>query len=154
MSVRPLPHKLFRSDGIDLHIDASISLFESLTGASIKITHLDGRSLQLNCIDVVAPGEIRTVVGEGFPVYKDPTTSGTLHVHLEVKFPTQLIKDVDASHSRGFTPLLKASKSLRDVLIPDSQRCNPTVESDEQTQFLILHKTARIPNQANTCAQQ
>ena len=153
-TVRPLPHKLFRLDGIDLHLDASISLFESLTGASIKITHLDGRALQLNCIDVVIPGEIRTVAGEGFPVYKDPTTSGNLHVRLEVKFPTQLIKDVEVSHSKSFTPVLKTCKILRDILVPDSQRSNQAIESDGQTQFLILPRTSRAPNQPNTCAQQ
>jgi DnaJ-class molecular chaperone len=88
------PHPLFTRDGDDLRYTAKIPLADALGGGShVVIPTLDGRSIRLECSDIVKPGAIRTISSAGMPISKRPGTYGDLVVAFEVVFPSYLQAD-------------------------------------------------------------
>jgi len=75
--------------GDDLLYKQSITLNEALTGYEFEIRHLDGRILIVKSEprDVVKPGDIRVVEGEGMPCYKNITSKGKLFIKFNIEFP-------------------------------------------------------------------
>ena len=61
------PHPDFRREGDDLHVSREVSLREALCGVSLRLTHLDGRTLLVRTApgDVVSPGAVRAIESEG-----------------------------------------------------------------------------------------
>jgi DnaJ family protein A protein 2 len=64
-------HARFQRKGDDLCIETEIDLLTALGGGKFAIPHLDGRCLIINVLpgEVVKPGEIKSVRGEGMPGY-------------------------------------------------------------------------------------
>jgi DnaJ family protein A protein 2 len=56
------------------------------------ITHLDGRVLhiQSQSSEIIKPGDIRVVEGEGMPINGNASRKGDLYIKLNVEFPTEL----------------------------------------------------------------
>jgi curved DNA-binding protein len=78
------PDTVFRRDGLDLHLDAPITVVEALQGASIRVPTLEG------AVNVRVPpnsqsGQVLRVRGKGLARRNKPT--GDLYVHLEVHAP-------------------------------------------------------------------
>ena len=97
--IREKPHPRFKRQGPDLLTTVEISLAEALCGFDRYVEQLDGRRLHLHvgAGEVVKPGEVKVVAGEGMPVYGAPFQNGSLFVRFEVKFPETLaMKDVEA----------------------------------------------------------
>lgn len=61
------PHPDFRREGDDLHVSREVSLRDALCGVSLRLTHLDGRTLLVRTApgDVVSPGAVRAIEKEG-----------------------------------------------------------------------------------------
>ncbi|CAH1117716.1 unnamed protein product [Phaedon cochleariae] len=83
------PNEQFQRNGNDLHVKHSLSLTEALCGFSFILHHLDGRDILIKqpAGEVVKPGDIKAVIGEGMPIYKNPFEKGNLYVAFEIKFP-------------------------------------------------------------------
>ena len=65
-----MPHTLFTRDKNDLKIHLEISLKEALLGFYKYITHLDGRSVEIDRVGLITkPGLILRMKGEGMPVF-------------------------------------------------------------------------------------
>lgn len=84
------PHALYRRDGNDLVINQEITLLEALTGKTLDLTTLDGRSLMIPLTDIVKPGAEVVVPNEGMPISKEPGRKGNLRIKLDVKYPSRL----------------------------------------------------------------
>ncbi|XP_027359661.1 dnaJ homolog subfamily B member 1 isoform X1 [Abrus precatorius] len=84
------PHALYRRDGNDLVINQEITLLEALTGKTLDLTTLDGRSLMIPLTDIVKPGAEVVVANEGMPISKEPGRKGNLRIRLDVKYPSRL----------------------------------------------------------------
>jgi len=82
-------HDTFKRNGSDLVMEYNISLVEALTGVACTIKHLDDRVLLLKTDkgDVITPGEIRMIAGEGMPIHKRPYEKGNLYIKFNVEFP-------------------------------------------------------------------
>ncbi|XP_064610449.1 dnaJ homolog subfamily A member 2-like [Liolophura sinensis] len=82
-------HELFRRSGEDLYCAHSITLTESLCGFQFVLKHLDGRDIIIKhpAGQVVEPGCIKAVMGEGMPKYRNPFEKGNLYVKFEITFP-------------------------------------------------------------------
>lgn len=82
-------HDKFERNDDDLHMKYQISLTEALCGFSFVVKHLDGRDMVFTqpAGQVVKPGELKTVMNEGMPIYKNPFEKGNLLVAFDVKFP-------------------------------------------------------------------
>jgi len=86
-------HPLFRRQGDDLFMERKISLYEALCGFSFLVHHLDKRVLLVKSPpgDVVKPGDILCIPGEGMPRHKDPFQKGSLVITFTVTFPKKKI---------------------------------------------------------------
>lgn len=84
------PHSTFTRDGNDLVVTQMISLVESLTGYTVRLTTLDGRSLTIPINNVIHPDYEEVVPKEGMPIPKDPSKRGNLRIKFKIKFPTRL----------------------------------------------------------------
>ncbi|XP_012262535.2 dnaJ homolog subfamily A member 2-like [Athalia rosae] len=84
------PHATFERSGNDLVMTKSIGLADALCGASFVVRHLDGRNLLIKHPrgHVIRPGDVKGVVGEGMPHYRNPFEKGNLYINFEVTFPS------------------------------------------------------------------
>jgi DnaJ family protein A protein 2 len=80
----------FIRKGDDLIYKHNLTLSEALTGYRFPLTHLDDRVLiiQSQPNDIVKPGDIRIIDGEGFPHHKNPFLKGNLYIKFHIEFPT------------------------------------------------------------------
>eukprot|EP00466_Bigelowiella_natans_P007568 jgi/Bigna1/92986/estExt_fgenesh1_pm.C_1300007 len=86
-------NSIFKRDGVHLKMKKSISLMEALGGGfEFTIRHLDNRILKVNSEEgtVYRPGDVKAIMGEGMPVYRDPFTFGNLYIELQVVFPEKI----------------------------------------------------------------
>lgn len=82
------PHDIFQRRGDDLACVSRIDLLTAIAGGKVIVTFLDGRLLvhQLRAGDVIKPGEVRCIQGEGMPRFRR-SGRGNLYVKFEVVFP-------------------------------------------------------------------
>lgn len=84
-----VPHEHFQRKGDDLVYDAQIDLLTALAGGRFAIPHLDDRVLVIDIAagDVIRPGMVKQIPGEGMPTYRHHN-KGTLLVKFQVDFPS------------------------------------------------------------------
>ena len=87
-----IPHSVFRRRGSDLFVRSKISLLDSLTGATISLKHLNGKTVQLKSEagDLLPPESVRCVEGLGMPMYNQEGKFGRLFVQMGVEYPKKL----------------------------------------------------------------
>ncbi|KAG8496741.1 hypothetical protein CXB51_007914 [Gossypium anomalum] len=84
------PHATYKRDGNDLVFNQEITLLEALTGRTLDLTTLDGRSLVIPLTEIVKPGAEIVVPNEGMPISKEAGRKGNLRIKLDVKYPSRL----------------------------------------------------------------
>lgn len=97
-------HGVFTRDGNDLIATQKISLVEALTGYTVHLTTLDGRTLTIPINNVIHPNYEEVVPREGMPLPKDPTKKGNLRIKFNIKFPTRLTAEQKAGIKRLLGP--------------------------------------------------
>lgn len=126
-------HDTFRRSGNNLIMVMHISLVESLCGFQKVIRTLDDRDLVITAIpgEVTKHGEVKSIMGEGMPQYKNPFEKGQLIVQFFVDFPDSIPADKIAN--------LEACLPARpEVIIPDdAEECtlrpmDPNADSRRQ----------------------
>jgi DnaJ homolog subfamily A member 1 len=102
-------HPIFKRDKTDLHMKMQITLSECLCGFKKVIKTLDNRQLVIQSMagnrnsvspmsyltrgrwcfvgDVIKPGDVKCILNEGMPMYRNPLEKGRLVLHFDVKFP-------------------------------------------------------------------
>ncbi|XP_010919404.1 uncharacterized protein [Elaeis guineensis] len=98
------PHPVFTREGNDLVVTRKVSLVEALTGYTVHLTTLDGRSLTIPINSVIHPSYEEIVPGEGMPIPKDPSRKGKLRIKFDIKFPTRLTSEQKAGIKRLLSP--------------------------------------------------
>ncbi|KAF3965021.1 hypothetical protein ACB098_06G116400 [Castanea mollissima] len=98
------PHSVFTRDGNDLIVTQKISLAEALTGYTVHLTTLDGRTLTIPINNVIHPNYEEIVPREGMPIQKDPTKKGNLRIKFNIKFPTRLTSEQKAGIKKLLAP--------------------------------------------------
>ena len=87
-AVEEIPHAVFKRQGAHLHMNCNMTLEQALTGYTVDVQTLDGRHLHIGVNDVVKPGYVKIVPGEGMPESKTPNVSGDLVLTFQVHYPT------------------------------------------------------------------
>ncbi|GAB4831312.1 hypothetical protein Ancab_005323 [Ancistrocladus abbreviatus] len=90
------PHSVFTRDGNDLVVTQKISLVEALTGNTVHLATLDGRTLTIPIHNVIHPTYEEILPNEGMPMPKDPSKRGSLRIKFNIKFPTRLTSEQKA----------------------------------------------------------
>ena len=82
-------HPLYERKGNDLIYKAKVDLLTALAGGEVTMKHLDKRTLRVRMApgEVIRPGSMKMIVGEGMPVFKRSQDFGNLYVVFEVEFP-------------------------------------------------------------------
>jgi len=104
--VQQKPHEKFQRSGNDLYLPLNISLVEALCGFSICLKHLDGRNILIRSKpgEVLVPGSIKGIRGEGMPIYRNPFEKGNLYIKFNVEFPPNHF--IDEAKLREFEAIL------------------------------------------------
>ncbi|KAL8460512.1 hypothetical protein ACS0TY_032153 [Phlomoides rotata] len=98
------PHSVFTRDGNDLVFTQKISLAEALTGYTVHLTTLDGRSLTVPVNSVIHPNYEEVVPREGMPIPKEPSKRGNLRIKFNIKFPTRLTAEQKSGIKKLLSP--------------------------------------------------
>ncbi|XP_010515107.1 PREDICTED: dnaJ homolog subfamily B member 1-like [Camelina sativa] len=88
--VEEKPHPVYKRDGNDLLVNQEITLLEALTGKTVNLITLDGRTLMIPLTDIIKPDHEIVVPNEGMPISKEPGKKGNLRLKLSVRYPTRL----------------------------------------------------------------
>ena len=94
------PHDMFKRDGNDLIYTSKITLVDALTGCTVTIQTLDGRTLTISCNEIITPGYEKIVLKEGMPIAKEPGKRGNLRIKFDIKFPSRLSPEQKAGVKR------------------------------------------------------
>lgn len=83
------PDSTFQRKGNDLYMTHQVGIVEALCGMEFTVKHLDGRDLIIRNPpgNVLEPGAMRMVVGEGMPIIRNPFEKGNLCIKFDVTFP-------------------------------------------------------------------
>ncbi|KAF2896899.1 hypothetical protein ILUMI_09286 [Ignelater luminosus] len=116
------PHEKFQRSGDDIHLSHTITLTEALCGFAFVVRQLDGRDLLIKHSpgEIIKPGDVKMVPGEGMPQYKNPYEKGNMYVTFEIRFPD--------NHFANETQL----KQLESVLPPRPAFTMPVGENVEE----------------------
>mmetsp|Transcript_8422 Transcript_8422/g.25297 ORF Transcript_8422/g.25297 Transcript_8422/m.25297 type:complete len:410 (+) Transcript_8422:93-1322(+) len=90
MILRQEEHPTFVRKGQNLIMEKEIQLLEALCGFQFVVNHLDGRQVVVTSNDIIKPDDIRSIPGEGMPIWKRPDEKGFLFVKFKVNFPQTL----------------------------------------------------------------
>lgn len=86
--VRELPHPIFERRGDDLIVGLKITLAEALGGFTREVQTLDGRALHAQVDEIVQPGALKTIHGEGMP--RADGSRGDMLIRFDVTFPRHI----------------------------------------------------------------
>jgi len=114
-------HPQFKRDKTDLHMTMPITLSEALCGFQKVINTLDNRALVVTSLpgDIIKPGDIKCLLNEGMPVYRNPLDKGRLVLHFDVKFPEK-----NEINDKNFAALENLLPPRAVVQIPmDAEEC-------------------------------
>jgi len=91
------PHTVFQRQGSDLTMVQKLGITEALCGCEFVVKQLDGRDLILRSPpgNVIEPGTVRRVDGEGMPHHRNPFEKGDLYVKFEIVFPPKYFNNPD-----------------------------------------------------------
>lgn len=95
-----------RVNTLNLVTKVSLTLTEALCGFQKVITTLDDRKLLISTIpgEVIKNGDIKCIMGEGMPTWKNPFEKGKLIVEFTVVFPENLEPEQVAQLERCLPP--------------------------------------------------
>jgi len=115
-------HAMFKRDGDDLYMEQELTLHEALCGYELRIAHLDGRVLRVRGTpgQVVTPGDIKCVDGEGMPIHKRPYEKGRLIIKFNVQFPKTVTVDALKLLDKAL-PRPKAKPAVTEEEVEDVQ---------------------------------
>jgi len=85
-------HDLFYREGHHLLMKYNLSLVEALCGYELSIRQLNGETLLVKSRkdEIVKPGSVREIPGEGMPTKEEPKRRGNLYIQLDVDFPENI----------------------------------------------------------------
>ncbi|XP_077301181.1 dnaJ heat shock protein family (Hsp40) member A4-like [Arctopsyche grandis] len=91
-------HAIFKRSGNDLVLRMDIELVEALCGFQKLIRTLDDRDLVLTTIpgEVTKHADVKCVLSEGMPQYKNPFEKGRLIIQFLVSFPRDISPETAA----------------------------------------------------------
>lgn len=121
-------HESFQRNGNDLYMPLTISLTEALCGFVYVLKHLDGRHILIKSKpgEVITPGSVKGIKGEGMPIYRNPFEKGNLYVKFNIEFP-----------ENNF--ISEKSLKLFEKLLPDRNEPMDIDLADEHTEEVDLH---------------
>ena len=105
--VRVRPHRLFRREGRDVTVEASVSITEAVLGTEFEVPTLDGK-VMLRVPPGTDSGSKLRLRGKGIPGSRPGEPAGDLYVSIRIRVPKDLddearqkIKELDSLGPQG-----------------------------------------------------
>ena len=89
------PHPVFRRQGLDLHRDIQVPLWDLLLGGDVEIDGLLDSRFSMRVPAKTTPGTVMRIRGQG--VQNKNNQRGDLYVHLQVQMPQQIPAEIIAA---------------------------------------------------------
>lgn len=132
-------HPVFRRHGNDLLMQMTLELVEALCGFQRVIPTLDNRNLVITSIpgQVVKHGDLKYVMGEGMPIYKNPFEKGRLVIQFDVNFPNSINPAVIPELETCLPPRTEikipneAEEAMLTDLDPEQERRRAAMDEDD-----------------------
>ncbi|KAK1374287.1 putative HSP40/DnaJ peptide-binding protein [Heracleum sosnowskyi] len=86
-------HPIFKREGDDLQLGVEVPLIEAVTGCTITVPLLGGEEMTLSFDEILYPGYVKVIPGQGMPKPKQEGKKGDLRLNFLVKFPRELSDD-------------------------------------------------------------
>ncbi|KAK7862007.1 hypothetical protein R5R35_002146 [Gryllus longicercus] len=120
-------HEKFKRIRSDLIMKMELELVESLCGFQRVIRTLDERDLLITVVpgDVTKHGEVKCILNEGMPLYRNPYEKGRLIIKFFVNFPNTLRAEVCSKLEDHLPP------RPRTTVPPNAEEC--TLEEYDPT---------------------
>jgi DnaJ family protein B protein 4 len=96
--VKQKPHNVFTREGDNLMVHDTVDIATALGGGVVEVPALDGRNVGLRIDQVIHPGSVHVVTGDGMPRSKATTSlssRGDLHIKFDVKFPSKVLSPLE-----------------------------------------------------------
>ncbi|EAT48615.1 AAEL000360-PA [Aedes aegypti] len=113
--VRERTHERYRREGADLQVEVPISLKDAIVGFPLELIGVDGRRLAIQIVDVVRPGYVKSLKGEGLPVADgdEPLKRGDLHLTFSTSFPDFIPKNLRDKFRVLFDELYQETNNIQ-----------------------------------------
>ena len=108
--LKEIAHHQFKRQGPHLFIQKNIFLSEALSGYTGVIEHLDNRKISFTIDEVISPGTVKVIRGEGM---KTTSEFGNLYIQFTVSFPKSLTTEQKKYCSMLLSPN-KKNKNITD----------------------------------------
>ncbi|CAH1175569.1 unnamed protein product [Phaedon cochleariae] len=120
-------HPVYKRSGNDLILRMEIQLVEALCGFQKAIKTLDDRDLVITAMpgEVIKHGDVKCILSEGMPQYKNPFEKGRLIVQFWVQFPKTLPPEIIPALENALPP-------RQECMIPDTAEEVTLVEFDPE----------------------
>jgi len=112
-------HPVFKRADTDLIMPMQLVLTEALCGFKKMIKTLDDRELVITNPpgEVIKSNDLKCIVGEGMPQYKNPFEKGRLIIQFEVIFPTSIAPELIPKLEKCLPPRPRIDVSM------DAEEC-------------------------------
>jgi DnaJ-class molecular chaperone len=101
--IRVRPHKLFRREGRNIHLEAPVTIAEATLGAEFEVPTLDGK-VMLRVPAGTDSGSKLRLRGKGIPADGRGKPAGDLYVSIRIRVPKDL-NDEDGQHLKDLEAL-------------------------------------------------
>jgi DnaJ family protein A protein 1 len=120
-------HAQFKRKDMDLIMKMDINLTEALCGFQKVVKTLDQRQLVITSLpgEIIRPNDIKCVLNEGMPMYRNPYEKGRLIIQFSINFPKKGEIDI-----KKIGDLEKVLPPRIPVQIPDNAEEHPLTEID------------------------
>ena len=136
------PHSSFERNGNNLIYKKQITLVEAICGSDIIIKHLDKRQILSKTGDIISPGTLKKINGEGF-------NGGDIIIEFDIVFPKKLSKDRKEYISKLIP---QSKKKVIDYSNYELKILEDCKEKFEKTNYKLDEEVEDEPSIA--CAQQ
>jgi DnaJ-class molecular chaperone len=150
-------NKNFLRKGSDLYIHKNLSISEFLGMDNILITLFGKTKFYANKNKIIInPGEVKTIIGKGFPFFDKNSQRGNLHIKFNVSFPLNLkfeqkkiIKNVLEGNYLQYIRNMNTTaerKLLNNITLnKNNVKKNNTNNTTAQNNYKPIKKTKFIP---------
>lgn len=80
------PHPIYTRDGPHLNMTKKIDLAKALCGFKFFVETIDQKKLLIAISDVIYPGYVKEMLGEGLPIVHEPSLRGSFNIFFHSKF--------------------------------------------------------------------
>lgn len=130
-------HKVFKRSLHDLVLRMEIQLVEALCGFQKVIKTLDDRDLVITSLpgEIIKNGDIKCILNEGMPRYKNPFDAGKMILQFMVVFPDRIAPELIPTLEQVLPP-------RPEIMIPDQAEEVTLVPFDPEPESRRSHRNA------------